>query len=462
MRLATTAQVFGLPDRTPPYSLEAEQSVLGSMLLSREALTDVTELLRPEDFYKEAHRKIYEAACDLYSRGEAVDPVTVGELLRAQGELESVGDRLYLHQLANNVPTTANAVNYARLVQKMATLRRLIEASSRIAAIGYNIPDDIEEALDEAENIIYQVAHSGRDTGQVDWKSLLTETYDEIEALYEGRKLTDAIPTGFYDLDEMIGGLRPSNLIIVAARPSMGKTSFVLNVAANVAVKEKKPVAIFSLEMSARELALRMLSSQARINGKSLQTGRFQDSASDWDKLIKALNALADAPVFIDDNAGISIMEMRSKIRRMKSRHDLALVIVDYIQLMNFDRRMENRVQEIAAISRALKIIGRDFNIPVVAVSQLSREPEKRQNRRPLLSDLRESGAIEQDADLILFIYREDVYSERDRIDTDVDTKGTAELIVAKHRHGPIGTVNLTFNGEFTRFDSMPRASYRP
>jgi len=460
--MTSTAQVYGLPDRNPPYSIEAEQSVLGSMMLSREAVADVTEVLRPEDFYKDAHGKIYRIACELYAKGEAVDPITVAEMLRVQGELESVGDRTYLHLLANNVPTTANAVNYARLVQKMATLRRLIEASARIAAIGYNIPDDLEEALDEAENIIYQVAHTERDTRAIDWKSLLTATYDEIEALFEGRTVTDAIPTGFPDLDNVITGLRPSNLVIVAARPSMGKTSFVLNIAANVAVREKRPVAVFSLEMSAKELALRMLSSQARINGKSLQTGKFQDSTNDWDKLIRAMNTLADAPIFIDDNAGISIMELRSKIRRMKSRNDLALVIVDYIQLMNFDRRMENRVQEIAAISRALKIIGRDFNVPVIAVSQLSREPEKRQNRRPLLSDLRESGAIEQDADLIIFIYREDMYTDRDRVDADVDVKGLAEIIVAKHRHGPVGTVNLAFNGEYTRFDSMPPPGYRP
>lgn len=456
--MATTAQTYGLTDRNPPFSLEAEQSVLGAMMLSRDAVADVTEILIPEDFYKDAHRKIYEVAYVLYGKGEPIDPLTIAENLRVQGDLESVGDRPYLHALVSGVPTTTNAVNYAEIVHKLSTLRRLIEASNHIAAIGYSIPEDLDAALDEAEGLIYQISDKDRDERVIRWKDLLEETYDEMEALGLQRRETPYISTGYKDLDKMILGLHPSDLIVVAARPSMGKTSLALNIAAQVATKAKKTVAIFSLEMSARELAQRMLCSQARVNGKELLEGKFKDSSAEWRKLVTTMNILADAPIVIDDDAGISIMELRSKIRRLKSRQDLdlGLVIIDYIQLMNFDRRMENRVQEIAAISRALKVIGRDFNVPVIAVSQLSREPEKRQNRRPIMSDLRESGAIEQDADLILFIYREEVYDK----DND-DVKGVAELIIAKHRHGPTGEIKLAFNSSWTRFDDMAASSYR-
>jgi replicative DNA helicase len=454
--MATTAQTYGLIDRNPPYSIEAEQSVLGAMMLSREAVADITEVLQTGDFYKDAHAKIFEVARSLYAKGDPIDPLTIAETLRTQGDLEAVGDRPYLHAIVSMVPTTANALKYAEIVSKLATLRRLIEAANRISAIGYNIPDDLDEALDEAENLIYQISNKDRDERVKDWKRLLEDTYNEMEDLGMMRRQSSFTKTGFKDLDEKILGMRPSDLVVIGARPSMGKTSLALNIAANVAINDNKPVVIFSLEMSDTELAQRMLCSQARVSSQDLLAGKFKDSDTEWRKLVSTMNTLTGAPIVIDDNAGINIMEMRSKLRRLKDRHDLGLVIVDYIQLMDFDRRVENRVQEIAAISRSLKVIGRDFNVPVIAVSQLSREPEKRQNRRPIMSDLRESGAIEQDADLILFIYREELYDK----DND-DVKGVAELIIAKHRHGPTGEIKLTFNGNWTRFDDMPASSYR-
>ncbi len=444
----------GVYDRLPPHSIEAEQSVLGAMMLSNKAIAEITEILRPEDFYKDAHRKIFETAYSLYAMGEPVDPLTMAEALRAKGQLESVGDRPYLHTLVSSVPTTANALYYAQIVEKMATLRRLIDAANQIIALGYEVPEDVTEALDRAENLIYQVSKTGRDEKMSSLKSLIEPAYDEIIHLYNVGKPITGLSTGFPDLDRKTTGLHASSLIIVAARPSVGKTSLALNIAEHVALEEKKPVAIFSLEMSAKELVQRMLCSQARINSQDLRTGRLEEN--DWRKLTMAVNRLAEAPIFVDDNAGITIMELRSKIRRLKSKYNLGLVIIDYIQLMSYDRRMENRQQEISAISRSLKIIGRDFDIPVLAVSQLSREPEKRkgEDRRPILSDLRESGAIEQDADLIIFIFREELYEP----DND-DVKGLAELIIAKNRHGPTGKCSLTFQKEYTRFDSMPSSS---
>ncbi len=460
----------GVYDRLPPHSIEAEQSVLGAMMLSSKAIAEITEILRPEDFYKEAHRKIFETAYSLYAMGEPVDPLTMAEALRAKGQLESVGDRPYLHTLVSSVPTTANALFYAQIVEKMATLRRLIDAANQIIALGYQVPEDVTETLDRAENLIYQVSKTGREEKISSLKSLIEPAYDEIIHLYNVGKPITGLSTGFPDLDRKTSGLHPSSLIIVAARPSVGKTSLVLNIAEHVALEEKKPVAIFSLEMSGaqlvrrlvsmisgvrgEELVQRMLCSQARIDSQALRTGHLEEN--DWRKLTMAVNRLAEAPIFVDDNAGITIMELRSKIRRLKSKYDLSLVIIDYIQLMSYDRRMENRQQEISAISRYLKIIGRDFDIPVLAVSQLSREPEKRrgEDRRPILSDLRESGAIEQDADLIIFIFREELYEP----DND-DVKGLAELIIAKHRHGPTGKCNLTFQKEYARFDSMPSSS---
>ncbi len=446
--MSTVIQAFDRHDHLPPHSLEAEESVLGSMLLSQEAITDVSEILTPRDFYKESHGIIFQTALSLFASGEPVDPVTVGESLRAQGNLEKVGDRSYILNLMSSVPTAANARYYAEAVARLATYRRLIAAAGKVAAVGYNAPEELAEALDEAENVIFNVAQRERRESIRPIKELMESTFEDLEKIAEGTMET-GIRTGFTDLDELTTGLQPSDLIVIAARPSMGKTSLALNIADYVAVEEGVPVAIFSLEMSASEVTKRMLCSRARVNSQKLKASFKDDDV--WQRLSDAAGELTSASIFIDDNADIGIMELRSKVRRLKAQHDIGLVIVDYIQLMGSDRRQENRVQEIAAISRGLKIIGRDFDLPVIAVSQLSREPEKH-NREPILSDLRESGAIEQDADLIVFIHREEV---RDWDNEEV--KGRANVKVAKHRNGPIGPVRLTFQAQFARFLNYSR-----
>jgi replicative DNA helicase len=441
--MSTVIQAFDRHDHLPPHSLEAEESVLGSMLLSQEAISDVSEILTPDDFYKESHRLIYNTALSLFASGEPVDPVTVGESLRAQGNLEKVGDRSYILNLMSSVPTPANARYYAEVVSRLATYRQLISAAGRVAAVGYRAPEELAEALDEAEDAVFTVGQRERRESIKPIKELMEHTFEDLEKIAEGTMET-GILTGFTDLDDLTMGLQPSDLIIIAARPSMGKTSLALNIADYAAVEEGITVAIFSLEMSASEVTKRMLCSRARVNSQRLKSSFKDDDV--WQRLSDAAGELTSASIFIDDNADISIMELRSKIRRLKAQHDIGLMIIDYIQLMGSDRRHENRVQEIAAISRGLKVIGRDFSIPVIAVSQLSREPEKH-NREPILSDLRESGAIEQDADLIVFIHREEV---RDQDNDDV--KGRASVKVAKHRNGPIGPVRLTFQAQFARF----------
>jgi replicative DNA helicase len=446
--MSTVIQAFDRHDHLPPHSLEAEESVLGSMLLSQEAITDVSEILTPADFYKESHGIIFQTALSLFASGEPVDPVTMAESLRAQGNLEKVGDRSYILNLMSSVPTPANARYYAEAVARLATYRRLISAAGKVAAVGYRAPEELAEALDEAEDVVFNVAQRERRESIKPIKELMESTFEDLEKIAEGTMET-GIRTGFTDLDELTTGLQPSDLIIIAARPSMGKTSLALNIADYVAVEEQVPVAIFSLEMSASEVTKRMLCSRARVNSQKLKASFKDDDI--WQRLSDAAGELTSASIFIDDNADIGIMELRSKVRRLKAQHEIGLVIVDYIQLMGSDRRQENRVQEIASISRGLKIIGRDFDLPVIAVSQLSREPEKH-NREPILSDLRESGAIEQDADLIVFIHREEVRdSENDEV------KGRANVKVAKHRNGPIGPVRLTFQAQFARFLNYSR-----
>jgi replicative DNA helicase len=446
--MSNVIQAIDRHDHLPPHSLEAEESVLGSMLLSQEAIADVSEILTAQDFYKESHAIIFDAALSLFASGEPVDPVTVGESLRAQGNLEKVGDRSYILNLVSSVPTTANARYYAEVVSRLAIYRRLIAAASRVAAVGYSAPEDLAYALDEAEDAVFKVGQRQRRESIKPIKELMESTFEDLEKIAEGTMETGVL-TGFTDLDELTMGLQPSDLIVVAARPSMGKTSLALNIADHVAVEERIPVAIFSLEMSASELTKRMLCSRARVNSQKLKSSFKDDDV--WQRLSDAAGELTSASIFIDDNADIGIMELRAKIRRLKTQHDIGLVIIDYIQLMASDRRQENRVQEIASISRGLKVIGRDFGIPVIAVSQLSREPEKH-NREPILSDLRESGAIEQDADLIVFIHREEV---RDQDNEDV--RGRASVKVAKHRNGPIGPVKLTFQAQFARFLNYSR-----
>jgi replicative DNA helicase len=434
-------------DRVPPQNLDAEVSVVGSMLLSKDAIAEVTEILIAEDFYRGAHRTMFEAIRDLYDRGEPVDPVTLADELERRGQLEDVGGAVAIADLVSRVPTSANAQYYARIVSDHALRRRLIDAGTEITRLGYDAPKGSDEAVDKAEALIYQVAQRHVASEFTPMKDLLTQSFELIEKLHENNSAITGLATGFTDLDELTAGLQPSNLVILAARPAMGKSTLVMNVAAHIAVNLRRPAVMFSLEMSQMELVQRVLAAEAKVDSERLRTGRLHDT--DWPKLSQAMGRLAEAPLFIDDTPGITLMEIRSKARRLKQKHGLDLLIVDYLQLMQSHRRVENRVQEVAELSRGLKILAKELEIPVIALSQLSRRPEERTDRRPHLADLRESGSIEQDADIVGFIYRDEVY------DPDSAAKGEAELIIAKHRNGPLKTVRLSFIGHHSRFANL-------
>jgi replicative DNA helicase len=436
-------------DRVPPHNLDAEVSVIGSMLLDKNAIADVTELIGPEDFYRGAHRTMFEAIRDLYDRGEPVDAITIGDELSKRGKLEDIGGAVAIADILSRVPTSANAPHYARIVADQALRRRLIETGTQITRIGYDDTEGIDEAVDTAEQLVYKVAQQGRVSEFTPMKQLLTEGFAIIEKLHENNSAITGLATGFTDFDELTSGLQPANLVILAARPAMGKSTLVTNMAVNVAVEQRKPVVLFSLEMSQMELVQRVLAAEARVDSDRLRTGRLQES--DWPKLSQAMGRLAEAPLFIDDTAGINLMEIRSKCRRLKQAHGLEMIIVDYLQLMQSHRRAENRVQEVSELSRGLKILAKELEVPVVALSQLSRRPEERTDRRPQLSDLRESGSIEQDADIVAFIYRDEVYNP------DSAAKGEAELIVSKHRSGPLKTIHLAFLGSTSRFANLRR-----
>jgi len=438
-----------LADRIPPQNLDAEQSVLGSMMIDQEAVMKAMEILRPDDFYRDAHKVIFEAILALSDRGEPVDIITLSEELRQNNALEKVGGVAYVASLANIVPSSANVEYYARIVEEKALLRTLISVSSRIAAMGYEGEEDVEQLIDEAERMVFQVAQRKTNKSFATMHEILMETFDKIEYLYTHKGDVTGVPTGFIDLDRMTSGFQPSDLIIIAARPAMGKTSLVLNIAQNTAVKYKTPVAIFSLEMSKEQLVQRMLCSEAMIDQHRLRTGQLQEG--DWQKLSNAVGPLSKAPIFIDDTVGISIMEMRAKCRRLKSEHGLGMVVIDYLQLMQAGRRVESRQQEISEISRSLKALARELSIPIIALSQLSRAVEQSHDKKPNLSHLRESGAIEQDADIVSFIYRDEYYNP------DSEKKGIAEIIIAKHRNGPVGSVELGFLNEFTKFVNLKR-----
>ena len=440
----------GLQLRVPPHNLEAEESVLGACLLSRDAIANVLEILGPEDFYKPAHTEIFNAILALYGKGEPVDAVTLSEELRRMGILESFGGKPYIHTLVASVPTAGAAMHYARIVEENALLRRLADAAHQISDIAYGVPEDVEEAVDQAEDLVYQVSQRRVSSEFVPLKDLLTENMEMIEKLYEQGSPITGLVSGFRDLDELTSGLQPSNLIIVAARPAMGKSSFAVTIAQHVAVNEKVPCVIFSLEMSKNELVQRLMCSEARVDSKRLRRGALQDA--DWQRLVMALGRLAEAPIFIDDTANVTIMEMRAKCRRLKSKFGLGLVIVDYLQLVQPLRRTDNRVQEVAEISRSLKILARELDLPVIGVSQLSRNLEHRQDKRPVLADLRDSGALEQDADLVIFIYRDDVYN------ADSPQKGIAEIHIAKHRSGAIGKIDLAWLDHYTRFADLRKS----
>jgi replicative DNA helicase len=418
------------------------------MLLSRDAIAEVSELVGAEDFYRGAHRTMFEAVRDLYDRGEPADPVTLADELDRRGTLSDVGGAVAIADLVAKVPTAANALYYARIVADQALRRRLIDAGTTITRLGYQA-ESVDEAVDGAEAVVYQVGQRTRGKEFASMKEMLTASFELIERLHDNDSPITGLATGFTDFDETTAGLQPQNLVILAARPAMGKSTLVTNLATHVAVTLRKPAVLFSLEMSQMELVMRILAGEARVDSERLRTGRLQEQ--DWPKLSQAMGRLAEAPLFIDDTPGINLMELRSKCRRLKQKHGLDLVVVDYLQLMQPTRRVDNRVQEVAELSRGLKILAKELDVPVIALSQLSRKPEDRADRRPQLADLRDSGSIEQDADIVCFIYRDEVY------DKESAAKGEAELIIAKHRNGPLRTVHLSFLGHYSRFANMAR-----
>lgn len=433
-------------ERVPPQNLEAEMAVLGSMLLEEDALVAVTELLEESAFYKDAHRKLFATLLALYKDNVAVDLVTVTEALTSRNLLEEIGGPSYLATLTSVVPTAANVEHYCRIVKQKAILRSLIKASTTIAGECYEEVTDPDFLLDKAEQRIFDIASSKIKQDAVSMRELIKGSIETIDALYQRKGFLTGLPSGFADLDQMLAGFQPADLIVVAGRPAMGKSSFALCLTEHAALKEKVPVAVFSLEMSKEHLVQRLLCSHARINAHNVRTGML--SSSDWPKLTQAAGKLSEASILIDDTPNVSILELRAKARRLRARHHVGLIILDYLQLMEEPSRSENRQQEIAVISRSLKALARELEVPVVAVSQLSRAPE-RELRRPRLSDLRESGAIEQDADVVLMLFREDYYNPTD------ENRGQAEVIIAKQRNGPTGTVKLAFIREYTRFETL-------
>lgn len=440
---------LGSLGRIPPQNIEAEQSVIGSILLDKEVLSNVTEIISSHDFYREDHKEIYEAIMDLYERAEPIDLITVSEQLKVRGSLDGVGGLEYLTNLASAVPTTANAKHYAKIVEEKSILRRLIRVSSEIVNMGYEASEDVSYVLDKAEKSIFDVLQKRNTQGFAAIKDVLIDTFNRLEELYNNKGNITGIPTGFTDLDYKTSGLQSSDLVLIAARPAMGKTSFVLNIAQHAAVHAKVPVAIFSLEMSKDQLVNRMLCCEAMVDSQRMRTGKLDDS--DWQKIARALGPLSEAPIYIDDTPGTTAMEIRAKCRKLKMEKDLGLVVIDYLQLMQGRGKGDSRQQEISEISRSLKILAKEINVPVLTLSQLSRAPELRADHRPILSDLRESGAIEQDADIVMFLYRDDYYNP------ETEKKNIAEAIIAKHRNGSTGTVELAWLGQYTKFANLEK-----
>ena len=437
------------PDRVPPHNLEAEESVLGSMMLSAEAIADVIEVVRPADFYRSANAKIFETLRDIYGRGDPVDAITAVEELKRRSLLAEVGGHLYISELVERVPTPASAGSYARIVGETALLRRLISAAGDIIERAFAAPEEPERVADEAEQRIYEVARHDEKEQVASLRELVDQAMTDLEKIQNRESAFAGVPTGFRDVDALLSGMQAGNLIIVAARPGVGKSSFVTNVARNVAVDAGFPIAMFSLEMSRWEIGMRLLCAEARVPWDAIRNKRV--GAEDWSRIAQAADTLHDAPLFIVDSGNVTLVDIRAKARRLAARRQgLGMIIVDYLQLMSHSRRVENRQQEIAEISRGLKMLAKELDIPVVAVSQLNRDPERRQDKRPQLSDLRESGALEQDADVVMFIHRDDV---------DPAKKGLADLIVAKHRNGPTDTLPLTFLPHLTQFRSFAPAS---
>jgi replicative DNA helicase len=440
------------PVRTLPHNLDAEKSVLGAILIHNDAFNSAAEVIDSRDFFRDAHRRIFDRMVALSERGGAIDFVTLKEELSRAGELDEVGGPAYIASLADGVPRSANVEYYAKIVKEKSTLRSLIHSANKILSGAYEGEDEPDLLLDEAERAIFAIAEDRIRQGFVPLRDLVQSSFATIEKLQQHKGLVTGVPTGFVDLDEMTSGLQPSDLVLVAARPSMGKTSFVLNIAQHVGTSTDMTVGFFSLEMSKEQLFMRMLTSEARIDAHRFRTGYLNEK--DYGRLSHALGTLAEARVFIDDTASIGVLEMRAKARRLKAEHGLHLLIIDYIQLMQGRGRFESRQTELASISRSLKGLAKELSVPIVALSQLSRAPETRSDHRPQLSDLRESGALEQDADVVMFIFREEQYRDADG-NPNQEAEGTAEIIIGKQRNGPVGTAKLAFIKEHTRFENL-------
>jgi replicative DNA helicase len=436
----------------PPQNLEAEESVLGAMLLSPTAVGTVSEILSASDFYRESHAKIYRAALALWSKGEPVDAITIADELDERGELETVGGQSRVAELAALVPSTSNVEHYARIVKEMSTLRGLVRAGQEIARLGQERPGEVTDLVDRAEQIVFELGQQRVTSDFAHIEHLLKESFERITQLYEAGVEITGVPSGYRELDLLTSGFQPGNLVILAARPSMGKSALGLCVAANLGVRHSTPVALFTLEMSKSEVTQRMMCSEAKVESQRLRSGRL--APDDWPRLTAACDRLMKAPIYVDDTGSTTIMELRSKARRLKSREpSLGLIIVDYLQLMTSGSSAENRVQEVSQISRALKVLARELEVPILAMSQLSRAVEQRHDKRPLLSDLRESGSLEQDSDLVFFVYRDEYY-----LGEESDQQGIAEVILAKHRNGPTGTVKLSFLRRYAKFADLAAA----
>ena len=444
----------------PPQNIEAEQAVLGTILLQDKALIKIVDLLEPDDFYRDAHKIIFKAMVTLFEKREPHDLITVTGLLNDQNKLEDIGGASYLASLTDIIPFSGTLVHHAHIIRRKSVLRRLIQTTSEVAARCYDAQDDIDTLIDDAEKTIFEIAHSKKGPGFQPMATVVPKAFDRITKLFDKQEHITGIATGYEELDRMTAGLQPAELIILAARPSMGKTALAMNMVQHAALIDKVPVAVFSLEMSVESLALRMLCSLGPIDSQRIRTGRLHDN--DWPKLTRATGMLSEAPIYIDDSAGLTVLEMRAKARRLKSEVDLGMIVVDYLQLMQGKSTAENRAQEISDISRSLKAMAKELNVPVVALSQLNRSLENRTDKRPQLSDLRESGAIEQDADVIMFIYRDEVYNRAE----DNPNRGMAEIIVGKQRNGPTGIIKLTFLGAYTKFENytsrLAGANYFP
>lgn len=434
-------------DRTPPQDIAAEQSILGAMLLSKDAIADVVETVRESDFYRPSHQTIFATVLDLYGRGEPVDAVTVAADLSRTGDLHRIGGAPYLHTLVSMVPTAANAAYYGRIVREQAILRRLVEAGTRIVHMGYTGTGNVDDMVDRAQAEVYDVTDRRTSEDYLPLSAIMGDALNEIEAISNHGGEMVGVPTGFADLDALTNGLHGGQMIIVAARPALGKSTLGLDLCRSASIKHNLPSVIFSLEMSRNEIVMRLLSAEAQVPLHHMRSGNMSDS--DWTKLASKMGTVSEAPLFIDDSPNMTLMEIRAKCRRLKQRHGLRLVVVDYLQLMTSGKRVESRQQEVSEFSRSLKLLAKELDVPVIAISQLNRGPEQRTDKRPMLSDLRESGSLEQDADVVLLLHREDAYER------ESPRAGEADFIVAKHRNGPTSTVTVAFQGHYSRFVDM-------